>query len=222
VKSAATYEPYTEWVKQESGRFDKNGRAIGKPRRVIKWEWGEKHQKAFDGLKRAIVENAVFGGSEHLQYHLATDASKTGMGGVLFQLVGCDPGTLASPSNRSSMRVIMFISKRFTDAETRYTTTEKEALAVVRCLAEVRWLVLGAEHPTIVYTDHFALITLLKHDDAHGRIGKWQVKLAEYDFISKKNHLHPVHQTHLMHWKIRIQTDVQDARSLVSCVLMSS
>ena len=75
----------------------------------------------------------------------------------------------------------MFISKRLADAETRYTTTEQEALAVVRCLAEVRWLVLGARFPTKVYTDHSALITLLKHDDAHVRIGKWQVKLAEYD-----------------------------------------
>ena len=67
------------------------------------------------------------------------------------------------------------------DAETRYTTTEQEALAVVRCLAEVCWLVLGARFPTKVYTDHSALITLLKHDDAHGRTGKWQVKLAKYD-----------------------------------------
>ena len=25
------------------------------------------------------------------------------------------------------------------------------------------------------------MITLLKHDDAHGRIGKWHVKLSEYD-----------------------------------------
>ena len=77
--------------------------------------------------------------------------------------------------------MVIFISKRLADAETRYTTTEQEALAVVRCLAEVRWLVLGARFPTKVYTDHSALITLLKHDDAHGRIGKWQVKLAEYD-----------------------------------------
>lgn len=181
VKSAATYEPYEEWARQESGRYDKNGKPIRKPRRVIKWEWGERHQEAFEKLKRAIVDNVVFGGSEHLQYHLATDASKTGLGGVLFQLIDCEPGTVATVSNRSSMRVIMFISKRLADAETRYTTTEQEALAVVRCLGEVRWLVLGAQYPTKVYTDHSALITLLRHDDAHGRIGKWQVKLAEYD-----------------------------------------
>ena len=109
------------------------------------------------------------------------DASKTGLGGVLFQLVDCEPGTVANVANQPSMGVIMFISKKLADAETLNTTTELEALAVVRCLAEVRWLVLGAKYPTKVYTDHLALIMLLKHDDAHGRIGKWQVKLAEYN-----------------------------------------
>ena len=48
----------------------------------------------------------------------------------------------------------------------------------------MRWLVLRARFPTKVYTDHWALITLLKHNDAHGGIGKWQVKLAEYDLQS--------------------------------------
>jgi hypothetical protein len=75
----------------------------------------------------------------------------------------------------------MFISIRLDPAETHYTTTEQEALAVVRCLAEVRWLILGASYATKVYTDHSALISLLKHDDAHGRIGQWQMKLAECD-----------------------------------------
>jgi len=79
------------------------------------------------------------------------------------------------------MRIFEFISKRLADAETRYSTTEREALAVVRCLEEVRWLISGSEYPTFVYTDHSALVNLLKHDDAHGRLGKWQVKLSACD-----------------------------------------
>ena len=107
--------------------------------------------------------------------------NETGIGGVLFQLPDREPGTVASPRNHHQMRIIMSISKRLESAETRYTTTEQEALVVVRCLAEVRWLVLGATYPTKVYTGHSALISLLKHDDTHGRIGKWQTTLAEYD-----------------------------------------
>lgn len=48
--------------------------------------WQKKHQKAFDTVKKAIIENACSGGQEDIQYHLSTDASKTGVGGLLFQL----------------------------------------------------------------------------------------------------------------------------------------
>ena len=65
----------------------------------------------------------------------------------------------------------MFMSFCLEDAETRYDTTEREALAVVRCLAEVRWLVTGSKYPTKLYTDHSALESILTQgSDAHGRI----------------------------------------------------
>ena len=92
-----------------------------------------------------------------VQYHLATDASKWCLGGVLFQLVDAPPGTEATHSYKEHICIIMFMSFRLEDAETRYDTTEREALAVVRCLAEVRWLVTGSEYPTKLYTDHSAL-----------------------------------------------------------------
>ena len=40
---------------------------------------------------------------------------------------------------------------------------------------------MGSPFSTIVYTDHQALVSLLKKDDAHGRIARWQVRLSEYD-----------------------------------------
>jgi len=79
------------------------------------------------------------------------------------------------------MKIVMFISKGFLPAETRYSTTEREALAILRCHEEVWWLVLGSPFSTKVYTDHKALLGLLRKDDAHGRIVRWQVRLAEYD-----------------------------------------
>ena len=75
----------------------------------------------------------------------------------------------------------MFISLRLADAETRYSTTEQETLAVLRCMIEVSWLVQGSAHPVFVYTDHSALIHLLKHDDVEGKMAQWQQKLSHYD-----------------------------------------
>ena len=77
-------------------------------------------------MKKAIVDNVVFAGIEYLQYHLATEASKTGLGCVLFQLVDCEPGRIANTTNRLNMHVIMFISKWLADPETRFTTTKQE------------------------------------------------------------------------------------------------
>jgi len=132
------------------------------------------------------------------QYHLAVDASKRGVGGVLFQLEGISPGTKAgwSALHRAAERVVMFISFKLTEAETRYPNSEREALAVVRCLAEVHWMIMASKHPVLVYTDHSALRTLLTglDNDAPGRIARWQERLGEYDIQL----LHRSAKTHFM------------------------
>lgn len=144
--------------------------------------WTLAQETAFKSIKRAISKNAMAGADHSSQFHLATDASLHALGGVLFQLSGIAPGTEASKEHRSQERIVMFLSFRLSDAETRYNTTEREALAVVRCLAEVRWLVMGSPYPTKLYTDHTALVSILKQGgDAHGRISRWQDRLTEYD-----------------------------------------
>ena len=96
----------------------------------------------------------MFGGDDSLEHHLMTDASSHTLGGVFFQLPGLPTGTSLTVSTRKKMKIIMFIWKRFLLAETRYSTTEREMLAVLRCLEEIRWLVLGSSFPTKVYTDY--------------------------------------------------------------------
>lgn len=77
------------------------------------------------------------GADPEVQYYLATDASKWCLGGVLFQSVDAPPRIKATHSYTGNIRIIMFMSFWLEDAETRYNTREKEALAVVRCFAEV-------------------------------------------------------------------------------------
>ncbi|QRD84464.1 hypothetical protein F9C07_2214408 [Aspergillus flavus] len=71
-----------------------------------------------------------------LQFHLATDASISGIGGVLFQLVDTPAGAEAGPATRAKERIPMFLSFRLNNAETTYSNPERECLAVVRCLAD--------------------------------------------------------------------------------------
>lgn len=76
----------------------------------------------------------------------------------------------------------MFLSFKLEDVEKRYTTTEKEALAVIRCLAEIRRLVMRSPFPIKIYTDHMALESILRIGDAHGKITRWMDRLSEYDY----------------------------------------
>ncbi len=116
------------------------------------------------------------------QYHLATDASKRGVGGVLFQLKGVSIGTEATPKLLSNERIVMFLSFRLEDAETRYSNSERECLAVVKCLAEVKWLVIGNDHPVLIYSDHEALKSIFATGNTdQARIAGWMDRLGEYD-----------------------------------------
>lgn len=144
-------------------------------------KWGQEQEESFQVVKEAIIKNVVFGGDDSKQYHLMTDASTHALGGVLFQLLGLPAGSRLTLSTRSEMKIVMFISKSFLETETRYSTTEQEALAILRSLEEERWLVLGSPFPTKIYTDHQVLLGLLRKDDAHGRIVRRQVRLAEYE-----------------------------------------
>jgi len=179
-------------IKQGASMGNSTGRKGGK--RVAGWldereaagfRWSAEKEVAFRAIKHAIATNAMALPDPHSQYHLAVEASRLGIGGVLFQLAGIEPGTEAGNSSEHGLaeRIIMFLSFRLSDAETRYSNSEREALAVIRCLAEVRWMVVASAYPVLVYTDHSALRTLLTgfDNDAHGRIARWQERFGEYD-----------------------------------------
>ena len=146
------------------------------------FDWEEAQQEAFDKVKEAISANAMSGADPDLQYHLATDTSDTALGGCLFQLHRQQAGTEATPKLRPTERIIMFLSFRLQDAETRYSNSERECFAIVKCLAEIRWMVVGSKHPVIVYTDHEALKPIFATGQTEkGRIATWLDRLGEFD-----------------------------------------
>nr|GEV10999.1 reverse transcriptase domain-containing protein [Tanacetum cinerariifolium] len=67
-----------------------------------------------------------------------------------------------------------------TQAETNYTTTEKEMLAVVYAFEKFRlYLIMNK---SILYTDHSALKYLYAKKDAKARLLRWILLLQEFDF----------------------------------------
>nr|GEU33067.1 reverse transcriptase domain-containing protein [Tanacetum cinerariifolium] len=73
-----------------------------------------------------------------------------------------------------------YASKTMAQAETNYTTTKKEMLAVVYAYEKFRSYL--TMNKSIVYTDHLALKYLFAKKDAKARLLRWILLLQEFDF----------------------------------------
>jgi transposase InsO family protein len=131
--------------------------------------WSDKCQAAFDDLKRALTSGPILAfPSDEGQFFLDTDASNIGIGGVLSQVIDGEE------------RVIVYGSRKLSDAEKNYCVTRRELLAVVYFTKIFKQYLLG-RHFTL-RTDHAALRWLQKTPEPIGQQSRWLEKLAEFDF----------------------------------------
>jgi hypothetical protein len=103
-----------------------------------------------------------------LPFRLVTDASKVGLGACLMQDVG------------KGWQPIAYASKVNSAAETNYSITELECLAVVWSVELFRPQLYGRAFTII--TDHAALKWLMTRTNPAGRLHRWSLTLQEYDF----------------------------------------
>ena len=140
------------------------------------YRWGKDERQSFEALKSAVVTGTILKQPDFdaartgaLPFLFDTDASDYALGGVLSQMdsVGND-------------RPIYFHSRKFTRAETNYTTTKREGLAVPSSVLRFRAYVLGTK--MVIQTDHSALAFMFRSENLTGRIAQWVCLLSEYDF----------------------------------------
>ncbi|GJV79362.1 reverse transcriptase domain-containing protein [Tanacetum coccineum] len=120
-------------------------------------------------LKKKLTEAPILIAPDWDQpFELMCDASDYAIGAVLGQRI------------EKHFRPIHYASKTMTEAESNYTTTEKEMLAVVYAFKKFRsYLIMNK---SIVYTDHSALKYLFAKKDAKARLLRWVLLLQEFDF----------------------------------------
>ena len=99
-----------------------------------------------------------------------TNASAYGVGGVLLQR-----------EDDGKWHPVSFTSRKLTDAERKFTVTEKECLAVVHGLRKWRFYLHG-ETDVVVVTDHCSLRWLMSLKDPRGRLARWMVSIQDFDF----------------------------------------
>nr|GFA16478.1 reverse transcriptase [Tanacetum cinerariifolium] len=89
-------------------------------------------------------------------------------------------GAVLGQRHEKHVKPIHYASKTMNDAETNYTTTEKEMLAVVYAFKKFRsYLIMNK---SIVHTDHSALKYPFAKKDAKARLLRWVLLLQEFDF----------------------------------------
>lgn len=133
-------------------------------------KWTREHDAIFAKI-RNILETKVL-----LQFpdfdkelFVGTDASKYGIGAVLYQL-----------NNDGSKRYIRFASRALSSSERNYGAPQRELLAVLFALRSFHVYLFG--HKFKVYTDHKSLTYMLKKTKVSSVIQNWMDEILTYDF----------------------------------------
>ena len=134
----------------------------------VVFHWTDECQEAFQQLKTCLVSAPILAYPEAVgMFYLDTDASGTGLGGVLSQEQnGCE-------------RVIGYASRALTKEEQNYCATRRELLAVVEFLKHFRHYLYG--RPVTVRTDHGSLRWLMNFKQPEGQLAHWMEMISEYD-----------------------------------------
>ena len=132
-------------------------------------QWTEPCQRAFERVKEALCgEPLLFTPNFSLPFILQTDASDRGLGAVLTQQVeGVD-------------RPVLYISRKLSQRETKYSTVEKECLAIRWAVGSLRYYLLG--RPFTLCSDHAPLQWLHRMKDTNARITRWYLALQPFNF----------------------------------------
>nr|GEW06618.1 reverse transcriptase domain-containing protein [Tanacetum cinerariifolium] len=125
--------------------------------------------EAFQTLKRKLTETPILIAPYwDMPFELMCDASDFTIGAVLGQ------------RQEKHFRPIHYANKTITEAESNYTTTEKEMLAVVYAFEKFQsYLIMNK---SIVYTDYSALKYLFAKKDFKARLLRWVLLLQEFTF----------------------------------------
>jgi hypothetical protein len=126
------------------------------------WQWDSIHQEAFDNVKKTIAKEVVLAYPDFTQpIDIYTNASTKQLGAVITQ----------------NNRPVAFFSRKLSGAQSKYTVTQLELLAIGETLNEFKGMLWGQR--LNVYTDHKNLT-----QDGLGltsdRVTHWRILLEEY------------------------------------------
>lgn len=156
-------------------RFTKDHAKIIAPlnelrKKDVPWVWGDEQELSFQTLKSALINAPILARPDFdKEFTVTCDASQIAVGAILSQ-----------KDDQGRDHPIGYYSKKLSPAERRYSASELECFAVLTAVRHWRPYLLGK--PFLVYTDHRALVWLMKTTNFTGRLARWALALQEFDF----------------------------------------
>ena len=132
--------------------------------------WTEQCDRAFQKLKKLLCSVPVLNSPDFTkQFILQTDASDVAVGAVLSQR-----------DAEGNDHPVAYFSRKLLPREVRYSTIEKECLAIKLAVQSFRVYLLGREFT--VQTDHRSLEWMDRLKENNSRLTRWSLSLQPFSF----------------------------------------
>ena len=146
-----------------------------------KFDWSNKEKvdnrrKAFAEYKAVLAQRMKLNHPDFsLPWTLRTDASSFGIGAVLFQT------RTDTTTGEQRHEPLFFVSKKFSDAATRWSTIEQECYAIFYALQKLEWYLMFK--PFVIETDHQNLKWLEQSNVA--KLIRWRIYIQQFTTMVK-------------------------------------
>ena len=128
-----------------------------------------RQREAFEKAKQAlIVATPLAIPQSGVTFVLTTDASKFAIGSVIKQ----------------KGRPLAYYSRTLTDTEKRYSTFDREFLAIYLSVKHFKYMLDGS--PIIFYTDHKPLISVMNIKESSNRQWRWINFLQQFNIVFRQ------------------------------------
>lgn len=133
------------------------------------FRWSAECQQSLEKFILILESNILLHHPDYSQpFYVATDASNTGIGAILYQM-------------RNDQRCFIAIQGRaLNPAEQKYSANHRELLGIIFALKKFHYFLLG-RHFTL-YTDHRALTYMHTQNELNSLLSSWSETIFQYDF----------------------------------------
>ena len=137
----------------------------------VKCQWTPELEKIFQDVKNKMTAETelTIPNTKH-PFFITVDASLVGLGAVIFQM-----------NEENKMRVISYNSRILNTQEQKFSTLDRELLAIVYALQIYEFLIIGSPHPIYIFTNHKPLLhCFAKKGNLSPRFYRAQMQLTKF------------------------------------------